>query len=69
MVMLAILILYFTRLQTALFKELKAQGQQRIQRRFVNGVGLVQAVANRGFEGGEVGVVSGVQTLFLYKFR
>ena len=31
----------------------------------MGGVGLAQAVGDRGFEGGKVGVVVGIQALFL----
>ena len=50
-----------------LLKELKAQGNQRIQRRFVRGVGLTQTFHNRRLESGKVSIVLGIQTLLLDK--
>jgi hypothetical protein len=47
------------------FKGLKAEGEQRIQRHFVGGVGFVETLRNRRFEGGEVSIVLRVERLFL----
>ena len=50
------------------FKSLKMQGDQRIKRGLMPGVGFTQARHNRGLESREVRVVLGVQTLLFDKF-